>query len=139
VYARNQRLNASQAIYQPGPGGDGLDRSAHPCTRRARRTPRPVNVAGRGGHGEGLRRTRADAAGAELGTDPVERFGVNVGTIPMAPAPVSIQLAGGKARRRLMPPGWGGGPVVVGGRESRPQGEGVQRVYSVNAEGGDRW
>ena len=29
-----------------------------------------------------------------------------------------------------MPPGWGGGPVVVRGRESRPHGEGIQRVRS---------
>lgn len=30
---------------------------------------------------------------------------VNVGTIPVVPNPVSCQLPGGKARRRLMPPG----------------------------------
>ncbi len=66
---------------------------------------------------------------------------VNVGTIPTVPSPASRKLAGGKARRRLMPSGWGGGPVVVagvttghGGRESRPQGEGVQQDRSVQAE-----
>jgi len=52
---------------------------------------------------------------------------VNVGTIPVVPNPVSCQLPGGKVRRRLKPPGWDGGPVVVRGRESRPHGEGVQR------------
>ena len=52
---------------------------------------------------------------------------VNVGTIPAAPFPIGIQPTGGKARRRPIPPGWGGGPVVVRGRESRPHGQGVQR------------
>jgi hypothetical protein len=64
--------------------------------------------------------------------------GVNVGTIPVAPYPASCQLAGGKARRRLMPPGWDGGPVVVRGRESRSHGEGVQRVRSLHADRGAR-
>jgi len=41
---------------------------------------------------------------------------VNVGTIPTVPSPASGQLVGGKTRRRLMPVGWGGGPVVVRGR-----------------------
>ena len=57
-----------------------------------------------------------------------------------------MMLAGGKARRRLMPPGWDGGLVVVaeattgrGGRESRPQGEGVQQVRSKQALRGGRW
>ena len=64
---------------------------------------------------------------------------VNVGTIPMVPQPKSVLLLGGKARRRLMPLGWGGGPVVVCGRESRLHGEGVQCVRSINAESGGHW
>jgi hypothetical protein len=71
---------------------------------------------------------------------------VNVGTILAVPSPVSMRLVGGKARRRLMPPGWGVGLVVVvgvtthhGGRESRPQGEGVQQVRSMQALRGGRW
>lgn len=63
---------------------------------------------------------------------------VNVGTISAVPSPASSQLVGGKARRQLMLPGWGGGPVVVRGRESRSHGEGVQRVRSINAEHGGR-
>jgi hypothetical protein len=63
---------------------------------------------------------------------------VNVGTIPAVPFPASGQLVGGKARRRPMLSGWGGGPVVVRGRESRPHGEGVQRVRSINAKRGGR-
>ena len=64
---------------------------------------------------------------------------VNVGTIPAVPSPTSNLLAGGKARRRLSPPEWDGGPVVVRGRESRPHGEGVQRVRSNYASHGVRW
>ena len=64
--------------------------------------------------------------------------GVNVGTIPVAPSPASCQLVGGKARRRLMPSGGDGGPVVVRGRESRSHGEGVQRVRSFHADRGAR-
>ena len=55
----------------------------HAASRgRARATPRPVNWVGWGGHGEGLRRTRGEAAGEKLGTSPVERSAVNVGTVP---------------------------------------------------------
>ncbi len=64
---------------------------------------------------------------------------VNVGTISAVPSPTSILLDGGKARRRLMPPRWDGGPVIVRGRESRPHGEGVQRVRSNQAVSGVRW
>jgi hypothetical protein len=46
---------------------------------------------------------------------------VNAGTISAVPSPASNQLVGGKARRRLTLPGWGGGSVVVRGRESRAQ------------------
>jgi hypothetical protein len=60
--------------------------------------------------------------GEELGADPVDRDVVNVGTGPVLPA------ACGQARCRLMARGRGGGSVVVRGRESRPHGEGTQRV-----------
>ena len=59
---------------------------------------------------------------------------MNVGnalTVPAEPAVWGL----GPAHRPLLPSGRGGGPVVVvvvtrhqGGRESRPQGEGVQGV-----------
>jgi len=41
--------------------------------------------AGAGGHEESLRRTRGDAAGAELGTDPADRHTVNMGTLSCCP------------------------------------------------------
>ena len=65
---------------------------------------------------------------------------VNVGTIPVAPELVRCQrVESGKARRRLTRSGWGGGPVVVRGRESRSHGEGVQRDRGIQATAGVRW
>jgi hypothetical protein len=63
---------------------------------------------------------------------------VNVGTIPTAPSSISSQLVGGKVCCRLMPTEWGGGVVVVRGRESRLHGEGPQHVRSLQADRGDR-
>jgi hypothetical protein len=51
---------------------------------------------------------------------------VNMGTITRSPL--------GKARRQLMPVWWGGGSVVVRGRESRLHGEGVQHVAATEAD-----
>lgn len=76
------------------------------------------------GHGDG------EAVAAELDVDPVNGHTVNVGTVPRLPFPASGQLVGGQAHRQLMAPGRGGGSVVVRGRESRPHGEGTQRVRS---------
>ena len=72
---------------------------------------------------------------------------VNVGTTATIPSPISSLLFGGKVRRRPMSSRWGGGPVIVRGRESRSQdpclcgshGEGVQRVCGINAFVGVRW
>jgi len=57
---------------------------------------------GSGDHEESLRRTRGDAAGAELGTDPADRNTVNMGTLPCLPFPACSQHVGGQGRRRLM-------------------------------------
>jgi hypothetical protein len=81
-----------------------------------------------------------EAAAAELGADPVDRYVVNVGTVPVLPFPASSQLVGGQVHRRLMTPGRGGGSVVVRARESRAHGEGTQRVRSrVAGMSGGRW
>ena len=45
---------------------------------------------------------------------------VNVGTNSSVPSSTGNQSAEGKTCRRLMPTRWGGGSVVVRGRESRP-------------------
>ena len=64
---------------------------------------------------------------------------VNVGTILVAPPRCPARTVGGKVRCRLMLSGWGGGPVVVRGRESRSHGEGVQCVGSYRCVRGGRW
>ena len=67
----------------------------------------------RGGHGEGLRRSRGDAAGAKLEAGLINRFSVNTGTIPRrSDEPKSIR-AGGIDASSIEGAGWGGGPVVV--------------------------
>src|SRR5215218_2813123 len=77
-----------------------------------------------------LRRTRGETAGEELGTALVNRSMVNVGTLPGSPDPPTGQVGGGQARRQPRVWAGGGAPVVVRGRESRPHGEGGQRVRS---------
>ncbi|WP_152626138.1 MULTISPECIES: hypothetical protein [Acidithrix] len=75
------------------------------------------------GHGEGRRRNHDEAAAEELGTHPVKGNMVNMGTIPRSPSLSHIQCEDGRAHRRLMALRWGGGFVVVRGRESRLQGK----------------
>jgi hypothetical protein len=58
---------------------------------------------------------------------------VNMGTTLMLPNSIGHGPKSGKVHRPPMAPGWGGGPVVVRGRESRPHGEGVQRVRGTQA------
>jgi hypothetical protein len=137
VYVRNQRLNAPQETHQLEPDGSGLGCSAHPHDG-VRGTLRPVRFAGREATAKSCGVAVAMLQGHSWAPTPSNGPGVNVGTIPAVPFAVSILLAGGKARRRLMPSGWGGGPVVVRGRESRPHGEGVQRDRSINVERGGR-
>ena len=58
-------------------------------------TPGTTIDVGSGGHEESLRRTRGDAAGAELDTDPADRHTVNMGTLPCLPFQACSQHAGG--------------------------------------------
>lgn len=112
----------------PETGGCGLlgcsvlvvdgNRLVHPLSDRVGEAAWSVAVA------------RGDVPGVQLGADPANRLMVNVGSVPAVPAEPS---GSGQAHRPLLPSGRGGGPVVVvgvtphqGGRESRPQGEGVQ-------------
>jgi hypothetical protein len=83
-----------------------------------------------GGHEEGLRRTRGEAAGEQLGTTSADRCMVNAGTRSGSPFPLASQAGGGQARCRLLALGGDGAAVVVRGRESRPHGEGRQQVRS---------
>jgi len=86
-----------------------------------------------GGHGEGLRRSRGDAAGAKLDAKLIDRFAVNTGTIPRrSRCPWAIRV-GGIDTSSVEGTGWGGGPVVVRARERRAHGEGGQQVGSRRA------
>ena len=79
----------------------------------------PLKACGVGG---------SEAVAAKLDVDPVDRHMVNVGTVSGLPSPPPGQGGDGQAHRQLTAPGWGGGSVVVRGRESRSHGEGTQRV-----------
>jgi hypothetical protein len=99
----NQCSNAPQDVRQLESDGSGLVSSAQ-SHREVGRTRRSVWFAGRGGHGEGLRRNRGDAAGAKLGTSPVERSAHERGNHPSAPSrSTSVGWAGrlvaGRCRR----------------------------------------
>jgi hypothetical protein len=136
---RNQRLNAPQESLQLEPDGSGLVCNAHPHGVAGRGTPWLGDVAGREAMVKACGVAVARLQGHSWAPTPSNGSGVNVGTIPAVPSPACSLLAGGKARRRLMLAGWGGGPVVVRGRESRSHGEGVQRVRSICADRGGRW
>jgi len=71
-----------------------------------------------------------EAVAAKLDADPVDRYTVNVGTLPGLPSPLSTQLGGGQAHRQPLIPAGGGGSVVVRAQESCVHGEGTQRVRS---------
>jgi hypothetical protein len=146
AYVRNQRLNAPEESHQLEPGGSGLDSSAHPDYDTALSVV-GVMIGGTPGLGDvASREATVNACGVAVAMlqghswapTPSNGSTVNVGTISATPSPASILLVGGKARRRLMSPRWGGGPVVVRGRESRPHGEGVQRVRSNQVAPGVR-
>ena len=106
--------------------------------------PRSVDVAGREATPKVCGVSVAKLQGHSWAPNPLNGSGVNVGTIPEVPSAPSSQLGAGKVRCRLMPPGWGGGPVVVRGRESRlhaplpSAGEGVQHARSIHADRGGR-
>src|SRR5215218_2063506 len=114
-------VEAPILVTSPETGGYGLLGCSVPVAVRDRLVRSLADRAG-----EAARRVavpRGDAPGVQLDADPADRSMVNVGSVPAVPAELS---GSGQAHRPLWPPGRGGGPVVVGGRESRPHGEGVQ-------------
>jgi len=122
-----------QVLNQLKSGGYGLGRQHGADLIDGNATPKPVIHAG----GEAMVKACGVAmdrlSGEKLGTDPVNGYIVNVGTVPGFPSPPTGQVGGGKAHRRLMIPGRGGGSVVVRAQESCVHGEGTQRVSSVGA------
>jgi hypothetical protein len=133
----NQRMNASQELTTcPKSDGYGWVCGAH--LHEVQRTPCSVDIADREATVNACGVTVAKPQGHSWAPHPLNGSGVNVGTTPAVPSPVSNQLVGGKTCRRLMLAGWDGGVVVVRGRESRLHGEGPQRVRSDRADRGDR-
>ena len=135
---RNQRLNAPQEKTTSSNLAD-LGWAAARTSASAGRTPWLGDDADRAATVKACGVAVAMLQGHSWAPTPSKGSRVNVGTISAVPSPASSQLVGGKARRRPMPSGWGGGPVVVRGRESRSHGEGVQRVRSIKADRGVRW
>lgn len=127
----------SRRVRQLEPGGSGLVSNAYP--RMAWGTSAPVDVAGAKATVNACGVTVAMLQGHSWAPTPLNGSSVNVGTILVVPSSVSSQLIEGKTYRRLMPSGWGGGPVVVRGRESRSHGEGAQCVRRIRANPGGRW
>ena len=125
----NQRLNPLKC----GTGSNLVDAGrAAACVEpsHGKTTPKPTMDVGGEATVNACGVAVGEAAGAELGADPVDRYMVNVGTVPVPPFPASSLLVGGQVHRRLMTPGRDGGFVVVRARENRAHGEGTQRVRS---------
>lgn len=141
--ARREGVIMSEPVVEP-PLANPPDQtwriwSGQQCTRqpiRAERLRHRRDTRRCGGHEEGLRRTRGEAAGEELGTYLDKRLIVNVGTQLESLRPFwSKQIC-----VRSMTLVGGGVSVVVRGRESRPHGEGRQcaRRSSTERSGGRR-
>lgn len=134
----NQRVNAPQEESTSSKSdGYGLGCGAHPHDVWG--TLWPAGVAGREATVKVCGVAVARLQGHSWAPNSFSGSRVNVGTILAVPYPVSGQLVGGKVCRRLMLAGWGGGVVVVRGRESRLHGEGPQRVRSDRTGRGGRW
>ena len=131
AYERLSREN-----HQLDPDRSGLGCGAHPCERG---TPWPVDVAGREATVNACGVAVARPQGHSWTPHLSNGSRVNVGTGQLVPSPARHQRVEGKACRRLMPTGRGGGVLVVRGRESRSHGEGPQCVRSIHADRGGRW
>jgi len=133
----NQRMNASQdRTTSSKSDGYGLGCGAH--LHEVRKTPWSIDIVDREATVNACGVAVVKPQGQSWAPHPLNGSRMNVGTTPAVPYPASSQLVGGKTCRSLMLPEWGGGVVVVRGRESRPHGEGPQRVCSNRAERGGR-
>ncbi len=133
----NQRMNASQ---EQATSSNLIDVGwVAVRTRASGELPWLVDVAGREAMVNVCGVAVARPQGHSWAPHPSNGLKVNVGTTRLAPSSARSQRAEGKVCRQLMLAGWGGGVVVVRGRESRSHGEGPQCVRSINAERGGRW
>jgi hypothetical protein len=124
VYERNQRQSPSSD--SPAPTWRiWAEQQCTPASAGDSRTGRRLR---HGGHEESLRRTRGEAAGAQLGTSPADRLSVERGNHPPPPSSSAKPAGDGQARCRLLASRWDGALVVVRAGESPVHGEGGQRV-----------
>ena len=86
----NQWLNPRKTRTGSKSGGSGPGSSARPPSFHAAGDSVGDGLGRQGGHEESLRRTRGDAAGAQLDADPVKRFTVNMGTAITLPAAIRV-------------------------------------------------
>ncbi|GAA3838596.1 hypothetical protein GCM10022403_083790 [Streptomyces coacervatus] len=136
----NQWLTSRKEAHRLQPGGYGPGCSTRRLVSYVSTTSASDVLADAEGHGEGLRRNRGEAAGRKLGAAPADRSTVNMGTASRLPNHPRHQRGWGQTHRRLTAVERGGAFVVVRGRESRPHGEGRQRVRSKRTgRAGGRW
>ena len=124
VYARNQCKSPSSDSSAP----TWWIWADQQCTPALAGDSSPGKCLRQGGHEESLRRTRGEAAGAQLGTSPADRLCGERGNHPLPPSPPARQAGGGQAHCRLLAAGWDGALVVVRAGESPVHGEGGQQV-----------
>jgi hypothetical protein len=141
VYERNQRPNAPQDAppARTWRMWAGLQRAPTTLWRGELPNRLMSPVAGREASGKACGVPEARLLGHSWAPTPSNGLVVNMGTNLSLPPPEGHPLPAGTVHRPPLAMGWGGGPVVVRGRESRPHGEGVQRVRSIHATPGGRW
>jgi hypothetical protein len=88
---------APQSAHQLKSGGYGLGCGAHRSADAGRELLAGADSLSAGGHGECPRRSRGDAAGAELGADPADRWCGERGNRPVSPS--SRAASAGTGRR----------------------------------------
>lgn len=138
---RGTRVKPRKSCHRLQPGGCGPGCSAWPLALLGWSTPKPVSNCRWGGHVEGLRRRRGDAAGVVAGRRPGRSAHGERGNrlrSSLGPDSQSGLLGTGplpaEGRR------WGGGLVVVRAEESSVHGEGGQQVGGEEtAMPGGRW
>ena len=137
VYVRNQHLKAPQERTTSSNLAD-MGWVAVRIPVLAGRTLLAVDVAAREAMEKACGVSMAKPLGHSWAPSLWNAAKVNVGTTPVVPPCHLSGMSGGNARRRPMLPEWGGGSVVVRGRESRPHGEVIQQGQQPNAEQGGR-
>jgi len=135
---RNGASRSEPVVEPPQAGNTGSNLADLGRAAVGQSSELPATGSGRVGYLPGRRPSRKPAAyrwqrlqGKSWAPPPSIGREVNVGTIRRLPSRATSLVARGQARRRPMAPGWDGVRGVVGGRESRPQGEGGQRSCSA--------